>query len=61
MRMLVLALGHYLQGETWPDGAECLVEEQDFAMLLLCLVIASTPRHGVEHLAVEHEFAMFHL
>ena len=32
MRMLVLALGHYLQDEAWPDWVERFVEEHDFSM-----------------------------
>ena len=32
MTMTVLALGHYLQGEAWPDRVERLVVEHDFAM-----------------------------
>ena len=35
MRMLVLALGHYLQGEAWPDCVERLVVEHDFGMFRL--------------------------
>ena len=44
MRILVMAFGHYLQGEAWPERVERLVVEHDFAMfhrsfrfVLLCL------------------------
>ena len=40
--LVVLALGHYLQGEAWLDWVERLVVEHDFAMvcsLLSCFAM----------------------
>ena len=37
MRMLVLALGHYFQGEASPDRVERVVEEHDFAKHMIRL------------------------
>ena len=41
MGMPVLALGHYLQGEAWPDRVECLVVELDFAAICLSFRLLS--------------------
>ena len=33
-RIKMLALGHYLQGEAWPDGVERIVVEHNFALTM---------------------------
>ena len=50
MRILALALGHYLQGEAWPDLVERLVVEHDFAIFYvgLCSLLA---RQGMASLS----------
>ena len=39
MRMLVLALGHSLQGEIWPDRVERPVVEHDLFHLLFGFIV----------------------
>ena len=46
IRMLVLALGHYLQGEAWLDLVKCLVVEHDFAMFRLSFGFIVSCRHA---------------